>query len=138
MSTLTLKKPYEDMTQPRGYDSAKRFLWAIKRIKTFRQAQITQAQMWLDIHSLRIFVAHQSALNLHTATVNYLGCGMMGSNVGFFFTKTCIIAIPYELLVLLDEVGFNHQNTFNNHAQMHIDAISGTPVVLKHELVEDG
>jgi len=64
---------------------------------------------------------------------------MMGSNVGNFFNKTCIIAIPYELLVLLDEVGFNNQFTFNNHAQMHNDSeISGTPVVLKHELVEDG
>lgn len=64
---------------------------------------------------------------------------MMGSNVGISFTKICMVASPYDLLVFLDEVGFNHQYAFTLYAQMHgQSAICGLPVVLKHELVEDG
>lgn len=64
---------------------------------------------------------------------------MMCSNVGNFLTKTCMVATPHEVLVLLDEVGFNHWNTFNRYVQSHNEAaISGVTVVLKHELVEDG
>lgn len=64
---------------------------------------------------------------------------MMCSNVGNYFAKTCMVASPYELLVLLDEVGFNHYNSFNLYAHMHNEATTcGVAVVLKHELVEDG
>lgn len=50
-----------------------------------------------------------------------------------------MVATPHEVLVLLDEVGFNHWNTFNRYVQSHNEAaISGVTVVLKHELVEDG
>lgn len=64
---------------------------------------------------------------------------MMCSNVGNYFVKTCMVASPYELLVLLDEVGINHHNTFNLYADILNEAtMCGVAVVLKHELVEDG
>lgn len=64
---------------------------------------------------------------------------MMCSNVGNSFTKTCMVASPYEQLVLLDELGFRHQNTFSRYAHMHNEAaLCRVPVLLKIELVEDG
>ncbi|KAL7584610.1 hypothetical protein Lser_V15G44038 [Lactuca serriola] len=64
---------------------------------------------------------------------------MMCSNVGNSFSKTRMVASPYELLILLDELGSNNQNTFTHHAQMLPNSpISRVSVILKHELVEDG